>query len=154
MIHCGEIDDKFLQRLLKSESDDLTLCSAGGGVYVMAAAIDNLLGRAEAGRRLNIKGTGCIMSAAVPILAAGTYRTATPSTRFMVHECNTKLAGNSGLILAEAPEIKRIEDEYWILLGKLTKRKAAWWREQCRGRPFYFSAGKAKVWGVIDKIAT
>jgi ATP-dependent protease ClpP protease subunit len=150
MLFCGEIGDKFLQKLLTTSDQELTLCSGGGCVYCYAAAVDQLKVCPT-----HIHVTGMCMSAAVPIVAHGQkgHRTASPGTRFMVHECSTRIPSSyTGEIVAEAEEMKRIEQKYWRDLAECTNLSAEEWAALCVGKPYYFDAEEALTKGVVDAI--
>jgi ATP-dependent protease ClpP protease subunit len=143
----GDIDERFLCFLLQRPAK-LILCSAGGDMYIMTAAIDFLLANPTP-----IHATGQCMSAAVPILACGSGRTASPMTRLMVHPGKILMEAERGLrdIRSEHGELRRLEKLYADVLGAATQKPAGWWAGKGR-QTMYFSAAEAAAWGVIDEV--
>lgn len=151
LIYSGEINDEFLQKLYCDEGSKLILCSPGGFLNVMNAAIDRIRACGTA-----ILATGHIASAAVPILAAGGARQCTPRTRFMVHPAFMTLDdGNAKEFAIEAEEMKRATTQYWQDLADFTRKKtASWWEKQCEVSPFYFGPVEAVKLGLVDALLT
>jgi ATP-dependent protease ClpP protease subunit len=150
MRYSGEINDKFVQAVMDAEDRDIMLCSYGGDVGAMMAAIDIIKLRS-----FRIMGCGVIMSATVPILACGIEggRTALPNTRFMVHKGALELGSVSSEELeAESTEMKYWEDLYWTILADNSKHQASWWKKKCTEANYYFSAKDALRYGIIDAI--
>jgi len=150
MIYSGPINDKFLMRLIGCADTDekLVLNSGGGCIGVMRAALDFLLSAEWV-----TVATGMCMSAAVPLVAAGSERYATASTRFMIHNGSFDYGILSAKeSQAEGAEAVLVQTEYWAAMEKLTKKPGSWWRDQCSGGPLYFSAKQAKLYGVIDRV--
>lgn len=144
----GEINEAFLAQLYMT-TGLFTLCSEGGDMHIMTAAIDRLRTHP-----LKMKATGTCFSAAVPILAAaGRRRLATPGTRFMVHPGFLEGNGKSEVrgLVQDAKELRRLERYYLEVLDATTKRGLVWWRKKAE-RTFYFDATEAKTFGLIDAI--
>lgn len=143
----GEINEAFLAQLY-STTGWFTFCSEGGDMHIMTAAIDRL--RAHP---LKLKVTGTCFSAAVPILAAGTRRLASPFTRFMVHPGFIDSAGKSEVrdLRTDARELQLLEDFYLSVLAETTSRSSDWWKEKSE-QTYYFGAEEAKEIGLIDRI--
>lgn len=147
-IHCGEINENLVANLLALQPGRLLLNSNGGSLSDMFAAVDYL--RAH---RTDIHVTGCCMSAAVPILACGRRRTATPLTRFMVHLGRMRMEADRTMddTLLEHQELALAHQQYITILADATARDAGWWEEKVQ-QTYYFSAEEALEIGLIDRI--
>jgi ATP-dependent protease ClpP protease subunit len=148
LIHVGEIDNTFLAKLVADQPREIWLCSEGGFVSHMLAAIDLIQAQA-----IKVTAGGVVASAAVPIVAAGADRTALPSTRFMVHNPWTIIGdAEADSLKTEAEEMEICADAYFTLLGKYTKKPKSWWAKKCNSTPYYFSAAEAVKLGVLDAV--
>lgn len=151
MIWCGPINEKFLWKLLAAqESTDhhLFLCSEGGDTDPMLSAGDVM-----AWNKWGVTATGCVMSAAIYILAAGTERAATENTRFMIHcPWMQDLTGNSEEIARQKAELDRYTKLYFAMLGRQTKHRSKWWKDRA-SEDWFFGAKEALQYGLIHTIA-
>lgn len=143
----GAIDDRFLETIYQMPKR-LILSSEGGDVYTMGAAIDLLQGLGD----VEVIGTGCIFSAAVPILACGCSRSCTRQTRFMVHEAaEDGTTGGAYRLKLEARELRVANSIYLEALVKGTKKSRAFWA-RLMARTTFFGAQDALRWGLVDRI--
>lgn len=149
VVWAGDIDGKFLEMLITKHPTRILLFSGGGCMYSMTAALDYLQACPT-----EMVATGCCMSAAVPILAAGSARLATANTRFMVHPGSAALEADRTLVQIrnESEELERLENLYLDLLAARTKKDRRWWERRC-DESFYFGAPEALSIGLIDAIA-
>lgn len=169
LIFSGEIGDQLLcflwENLLRAgtrldddsskvkEGRRLFLSSSGGKVYSMTSIIDLF----EEVTDLSVIATGWCMSAAVPIVAAGTRgkRLATCRTRFMVHpvgvNCDSWMEKSE--MAAETEEMRRTHVMYAEVMANYCKHNKAWWmkRLDCH-KPWYFDAQTAMEHGIIDRV--
>jgi len=115
----------------------------------MLAAIDFL----QMNPHTIILATCVCYSAAVPIVAAANSRYATPNCRFLAHPISLSAEGKSstGEVIAEAKEMRRLENRYLDIMVKHTKKSKKFWKDLMDAHS-YFSAADAKRWGLIDKI--
>ncbi len=169
LIYSGDINDNFVtflwENLLKQgvdlwnkksgaakESRRLILSSAGGSPENVLSIVDLF----EHIEDLTTCATGTCMSAAVPIVAAGSAdsRYATPRTRFMVHspvwdnEASTRKFSQ-----VHVQELKLLEDQFADVLTKYTRKSRKFWLGLLkRDEGYFFNAEEAKELGVIDKI--
>lgn len=145
--YAGEINDRFLETLYQMPRR-LILSSEGGDVYTLGAAVDLLLGVGD----VAIIGTGCIFSAAVPILTCGKTRFCTANTRFMVHEAyEDGVSGGARKLIREVRELRRASLLYLDTLAHRTKKSRAFWARLMRNE-VYFGAKEALKWGVVDEV--
>lgn len=164
LVYSGVVDSRLLafvadvirpfQRPQKKDPC-LVLYSCGGDVYTMNAILDLM----DLHGRVSTIATGACMSAAVPIIAAGRpgHRYATPRTRFMLHAGSIGVDSSLTLdeLRAESTELNGVEDNYAQTLAKVTKKTAAWWRDNMSSKSSrYLSAQEAKKLGIIDHIIT
>lgn len=170
LIFCGDVGPKlsvFLwENLLRAgtrldedtakakEGRRLFLNSLGGCVYTMASIVDLM----EEVENITTVATGACMSAAVPIIAAGTpgQRYATWRTRFLLHPSWEEFDGRRLEIedlQAESDEMKEAERVYAHVMARYTDHTYSWWLK--RGavhKPYYFGPEDALKFGIIDHI--
>lgn len=143
----GEIDDRFLETLYQFPKR-LILCSEGGSIYVMSAALDFI----EGVGKLEIIGTGCIFSAALPIFASASRRYCTPRTRFMVHDAAvSEFGGKARDLKNERTEVLLANRRDLEVLAAKTKKSRAFWT-RLSARTTFFGAEQALKWGLVDRI--
>ncbi len=170
LIYSGYVDDRLVvflwDNLLKAgirldkdnggagkEGRRLIINSSGGDVYCMNSIVDLF----EQIDDLTIVANGACMSAAVPIVAAGTpgMRYATHRTRFMLHPGYEDMDCALKLIDFEAmrDELETTEDIYARILYRYTTPTLKWWIKQGKEqKDWYFDAKKALELGIIDHI--
>lgn len=137
------------------EGRRLFLNSMGGCGLSMLSIIDLF----EEAWDLTTVATGACMSAAVPIIAAGTpgKRYATWRTRFMLHPSwdSYENTVDRSFIENELAEFKDGDDKYAAVLARYCKHDKKWWQSKCDCRnPWYFGAKEALKHGIIDHIIT
>ena len=133
---------------------NLFINSPGGDAFSGLALADQIE-RAKADRFYIIAhASGIVASAAVPVFAVCNERLAAPGTIFMVHETSIwKWPGRETAsdIRSQNRLMTLLRDRY---LGKLTKysnlNREEW--EELEYKTTWFSAEKAKSWGLVDKI--
>lgn len=134
------------------EGRRLFLNSPGGYEYDMNSMVDLI----EETDDISTIATGMCMSAAVPIIAAGTpgKRYATHRTRFMLHPgWNDFEHVEIEDLEAEKAEMDELETEYAAILSRYCKHARAWWRQKAGvHKPWYFDASVALEHGIIDHI--
>lgn len=124
------------------------LCSGGGSSY------DAL---AFAGRIRNspcdivIRAYGLVASAAVLVLAAGDVRYMASEAWCMVHEDSNKLRGQVYELEREASHMRRMEEQWDVLLAELTNTSTAIWAQLHR-KTTYLTATECLAFGLVDKI--
>ncbi len=155
LIWCDEIGSQFSRRLTKYALQGgcvLYLNSTGGDCTHMTAALDIIL----SGGWTTV-GTGAIMSAAVPILAAGEkgYRHVTERCRLMVHlpRLWTMGASSSDELETEGGELRHIEQVYCDILGQCSRKPSSFWLKKLREKKdWYFDAKEAVRLGLADRV--
>ncbi len=98
--------------------------------------------------------SGIVASAAVPVFAVSNRRLAAPGTIFMVHETSVwKWPGRETAsdIRSQNKLMNLIRDRYIGKLVKYSKLSKKEWGE-LENKTTWFSAEKAKHWGIVDKI--
>ncbi len=132
---------------------ELRICSYGGHVYDMFALHDVTRTLKSP---VHTMGMGKVMSAAVLLVACGKpdERWAGANTTFMVHMTSWDAPEQKWHDhKIDVDESKRLWDCWYGLMGKYTKRDAAFWKRLCNKRDdVYFDASTAQEWGVIDHI--
>jgi len=135
------------------EGRRLFLNSCGGSVYDMLSIVDLF----EEAWDLTTVATGSCMSAAVPIIAAGTpgKRFATWRTRFMLHpgwDC-FEYPIEVGPLEAEVKHFKESEVLYNEIMARYCEKPVSWWnRKLSNHTPWYFGPEEAKALGIIDAV--
>lgn len=82
----------------------LEICSGGGDTSLGAYLSDAILG---ANCPINTHASGEVCSVALPIFVSGSYRTATPSTRFMYHDASVESGDNASYGTRELKSLAR-----------------------------------------------
>jgi len=134
--------------------EDVTifLNSPGGDAFSGLALSNWILKFRERGMVINIKASGIVASAAVPILAVGSHREALKGTIFMVHEAALwKWPGReTASDIRSQNELMRIlRNEYLGILADHTKTPFSEW-EEMEGRTTWFNKKTALELGLID----
>ena len=137
------------------EGKRLWLNSFGGCTASMSSIVDLF----EEAWDLSTIATGACMSAAVPIVAAGTpgKRYATHRTRFMLHPSWNEYgqALERSFLENELAEFKDGEDKYAAIMARYCQHDKKYWLNKCNCRvPWYFGAREALNQGIIDFIIT
>ena len=135
------------------EGRRLFLNSSGGSTETMFSIVDLM----EEVEDISTVATGSCMSAAVPIIAAGTpgKRYATHRTRFLIHPAwwDPIHPVEKEELAAETEEFEVIHDVYAAIMARYGKHSKEWWKAKLdTHRPWYFGASEAKQHGVIDHI--
>lgn len=157
----GEINDdsyrKFskqlgaLERRLKTNTIiDIILFSDGGSAYAALAFYDRIL---QTKLEVRITGTGCVMSAATLILAAGAIRRMTRNSWAMVHEDTSGTTKNMRVTLAESTikHSREMEAQWNELLERHTGTSTKIW-ERLNKEETYLSAEWCLKLGLIQEI--
>jgi ATP-dependent protease ClpP protease subunit len=133
---------------------NLFINSPGGDAFSGLALADQIERARRKGFKITAHASGIIASAAVPVFAVCDVRLAAPGTIFMVHEASLwKWPGRESAsdIRSQNELMALLRDRY---IGKLTTysklNKANW--EKLETKTTWFSAEKAKEWGLVDSI--
>jgi ATP-dependent protease ClpP protease subunit len=133
---------------------NLFINSPGGDAFSGLALADQIERAKKSGFRVTAHASGIVASAAVPVFAVCNVRLAAPGTIFMVHETSIwKWPGRETAsdIRSQNRLMSLLRDRY---IAKLTQYSAldreAW--EDLEHKTTWFSAEKAKSWGLVDKI--
>jgi ATP-dependent Clp protease protease subunit len=133
---------------------NLFINSPGGDAFSGLALADQIERAKRSGFRVTAHASGIVASAAVPVFAVCNERLAAPGTIFMVHETSIwKWPGRETAsdIRSQNRLMNLLRDRY---LKKLTQYSALgreeW--EELEHKTTWFSAEKAKSWGLVDKI--
>jgi ATP-dependent protease ClpP protease subunit len=133
---------------------NLFINSPGGDAFSGLALADQIERAQRKGFRVTAHASGIIASAAVPVFAVCNVRLAAPGTIFMVHEAALwKWPGRETAsdIRSQNELMHLLRDRY---IGKLAtnSRLARDKWEKLENKTTWFSAEKAKEWGLVDKI--
>lgn len=134
---------------------DILIRSEGGDAIDMIGICDAMDHLKKKGWIVKTKGFGCIMSAAILLIAHGSkgHRTAGRNTRFMLHSVSGGSGGTMHEIKMSLKEIENIQSFYIKDLVKQTKMKKAEIDKMFQQNiNFYFSANDAKKFGIVDEI--
>lgn len=137
------------------EGRRLFLNSLGGATETMFSIVDLI----EESWDLTTVASGSCMSAAVPIIAAGTSgkRYATARTRFMIHPSWMVLGYplEKEELAAHHLEMEVVHRQYAEILARYCKHTRAWWIGKLDvHKPWYFGPREALEHGIIDHIIT
>ena len=133
---------------------NLFINSPGGDAFSGLALADQIERAKREGFHITAHASGIIASAAVPVFAVCNERLAAPGTIFMVHETSIwKWPGRETAsdIRSQNRLMTLIRDRYIEKLAKYTKLNKEEW-EKLEYKTTWFSAEKAKTWGLVDRI--
>lgn len=133
---------------------NLFINSPGGDAFSGLALADQIERAQRKGFRVTAHASGIIASAAVPVLAVCKVRLAAPGTIFMVHETELwKWPGRETAsdISSQNELMTLLRDRYIAKLVSYSKLDKTNW-EQMEKKTTWFSADKAREWGLVDRI--
>jgi ATP-dependent protease ClpP protease subunit len=133
---------------------NLFINSPGGDAFSGLALADQIERAKREGFRVTAHASGIVASAAVPVFAVCNERLAAPGTIFMVHETSIwKWPGRETAsdIRSQNRLMNLLRDRYIEKLTLYSKLNRKEW-EELEYKTTWFSAEKAKSWGLVDKI--
>lgn len=133
---------------------NLFINSPGGDAFSGLALADQIERAKRNGFRVTAHASGIVASAAVPVFAVCDVRLAAPGTIFMVHEAALwKWPGRETAsdIRSQNELMHLLRERYIGKLANHSKLDKEKWRE-LEKKTTWFSAEKAKDWGLVDKI--
>ena len=133
---------------------NLFINSPGGDAFSGLALADQIERARRKGFKVTAHASGIIASAAVPVFAVCDVRLAAPGTIFMVHEAALwKWPGRETAsdIRSQNELMQLLRDRYIGKLAQNSKLTKAKW-EKLEKKTTWFSAEKAKDWGLVDSI--
>ena len=133
---------------------NLFINSPGGDAFSGLALADQIERAKRRGFHITAHASGIIASAAVPVFAACDVRLAAPGTIFMIHEASLwKWPGRETAsdIRSQNELMQLLRERYIGKLAAYSKLDRAKW-EELENKTTWFSAEKAKDWGLVDKI--
>jgi ATP-dependent protease ClpP protease subunit len=133
---------------------NLFINSPGGDAFSGLALADQIERAKRKGFKVTAHASGIIASAAVPVFAVCDVRLAAPGTIFMVHEAELwKWPGRETAsdISSQNELMHLLRDRYIGKLAMNSKLDKAKW-EELEQKTTWFSAEKAKDWGLVDQI--
>ena len=143
-----------LSKTTKIRNVNLFINSPGGDAFSGLALADQIERAKRKGFNIIAHASGIVASAAVPVFAVCNERMAAPGTIFMVHETSIwKWPGRETAsdIRSQNRLMNLIRERYIGKLARYSKLdKNAW--EDLEHKTTWFSAEKAKSYGLVDKI--
>ena len=133
---------------------NLFINSPGGDAFSGLALADQIERARRKGFKVTAHASGIIASAAVPVFAVCDVRLAAPGTIFMVHEAALwKWPGRETAsdIRSQNELMHLLRDRYIGKLASNSKLDKSKW-EKLENKTTWFSAEKAKDWGLVDSI--
>jgi ATP-dependent Clp protease protease subunit len=133
---------------------NLFINSPGGDAFSGLALADQIERAKKSGFRVTAHASGIVASAAVPVFAVCNERLAAPGTIFMVHETSIwKWPGRETAsdIRSQNRLMNLLRDRYIQKLTQYSALEREEW-EELEHKTTWFSAEKAKSWGLVDKI--
>ena len=133
---------------------NLFINSPGGDAFSGLALADQIERARRKGFKITAHASGIIASAAVPVFAVCDVRLAAPGTIFMVHEAALwKWPGRETAsdIRSQNELMHLLRDRYIGKLATNSKLDKEKW-EKLENKTTWFSAEKAKAWGLVDSI--
>jgi ATP-dependent Clp protease protease subunit len=147
-------DISVLEKTTDIRKLHLFINSPGGDAFSGLALADQIERAKREGFQITAHASGIIASAAVPVFAVCNNRLAAPGTIFMVHETSIwKWPGRETAsdIRSQNELMDLIRDRYIGKLAKYSKLSKKEWGDMDH-KTTWFSAEKAKHWGIVDKI--
>ncbi len=144
----------FLENSTNIREVNLFINSPGGDAFSGLALADQIERARRRGFHITAHASGIIASAAVPVFAVCDVRLAAPGTIFMVHEASLwKWPGRETAsdIRSQSELMQLLRERYIGKLAKHSKLDKEKWQE-LENKTTWFSAEKAKKWGLVDKI--
>ena len=133
---------------------NLFINSPGGDAFSGLALADQIERAKKSGFHVTAHASGIVASAAVPVFAVCNERLAAPGTIFMVHETAIwKWPGRETAsdIRSQNRLMNLLRDRYLEKLTQYSTLGREEW-EELEHKTTWFSAEKAKSWGLVDKI--
>jgi ATP-dependent protease ClpP protease subunit len=133
---------------------NLFINSPGGDAFSGLALADQIERARRKGFTITAHASGIIASAAVPVFAVCNVRLAAPGTIFMVHEAALwKWPGRETAsdIRSQNELMGLLRDRYINKLVDNSKLEKQKW-EELEKKTTWFSADKARDWGLVDSI--
>ena len=133
---------------------NLFINSPGGDAFSGLALADQIERAKKAGFHITAHASGIVASAAVPVFAVCNRRLAAPGTIFMVHETAIwKWPGRETAsdIRSQDRLMNLLRDRYLEKLTQYSGLNREEW-EELEHKTTWFSAEKAKSWGLVDEI--
>jgi ATP-dependent protease ClpP protease subunit len=133
---------------------NLFINSPGGDAFSGLALADQIERARRKGFKITAHASGIIASAAVPVFAVCDVRLAAPGTIFMVHEAALwKWPGRETAsdIRSQNELMGLLRDRYINKLVDNSKLEKQKW-EELEKKTTWFSADKARDWGLVDSI--
>jgi len=137
------------------EPIDFYISTFGGAAHDCAAIYDVMEFIKSQGGIIRTYGLGKIMSAGIPLLAAGSkgHRRAGKNCRMMIHSVSAGVRGPWHEISSEVEEINSIQETYFNMIMENTKLKRPYINRLLKNKiNHYFSVEDAKKMGIIDGI--
>jgi len=158
-ISVGDVTNVWNDICVLSKSTDIRIInlfinSPGGDAFSGLALADQIVRAQSKGFHVIAHASGIVASAAVPIFAVCNERLAAPGTIFMVHETSLwKWPGRETAsdIRSQNKLMTMLRDRYIGMLADHSKLEKEEW-EELEYKTTWFSAEKAKSWGLVDKI--
>lgn len=133
---------------------NLFINSPGGDAFSGLALADQIERAKSEGFHVTAHASGIVASAAVPVFAVCNERLAAPGTIFMVHETSLwKWPGRETAsdIRSQNRLMNLLRERYIGKLARYSKLNREEW-EELEYKTTWFSAEKAKSYGLVDKI--
>lgn len=123
--------------------------SEGGSVYDALA----IVGRLQNSKcKIITEGYGCIMSAAVLVLACGKERKISNLAWFMTHESAYEVSGRHTEIKDYVKQAEREEVQWAECMAKYSTQDSKFWRDIQHRKDTYFNAQELLQIGVVDEV--
>jgi ATP-dependent protease ClpP protease subunit len=157
IILTGDVDEDMLHNLeigmcqLEKLADTMIfirLNTGGGDVSYGLSIIDRIL---TSKCEVHIHASGEICSMGIPILAAGTVRTASPLTSFMWHESSYKVSDRHANNKNYVKYNEKLDDKICRWMATRTKKDYKFWKALGVKQDYWFFAEEAHDMGLIDE---
>lgn len=148
-----DVTKELLYASLKSrEPIKVILNSVGGEVYAGLLIFNTIRDLVKSGMSIEIEARGLAASMGCIILQAGSKRTASKATRFLIHEVSTWDWGKVSEMEEKVEEIRKVNN----LLRDIIAERSGHPKEEIdklwTKKDVWYSASEAKEFGLIDEI--
>ena len=147
-------DVLYLEKMTEIKTLHLYLNSGGGDAFSGLSLASEIEKAKRKGFTVIAHASGLVASAAVPVFAVCSKRFAARGTIFMVHETSMwKWPGNEthSDIKSQNKLMNLLREKYMDIMVKYSTKPRAEW-EVMEKDTTWFSAEKAKSWGLVDEL--
>lgn len=151
--NCDKISKRLLFLYCKGVKEiDVILNSVGGEVYHSLLIFNTMEDLKKKGMVIHIEARGVCASMGVILLMAGSTRSASKYTRFLLHELSSWAYGKASEVKEESAELTKVNKMLDNIISEKTSLTPEKLRKNTRKKDWWLSAEEALKYGIIEKI--